>query len=183
MYSGIKIILYLILAFLAAGFTGWLISIFNSLVQVKNNINKAWKNIDVLLLQRNEELPKLVDIVKTYMQYEQDVLQSITTLRSGYQNAKSVLAKTNIENRMRERMGRLAAVAERYPDLKADELYQRAMERVSALEASIADRRVFFNDTVNIYNLRSEQFPQLIFAWIMRYKPHPYLKLPQEKRP
>lgn len=178
MLSGFMLILAILLAFLAAGAAGWLISMFNSLIQVKNNIGKAWKNIDVLLLQRNEELPKLIDLCKTYMKYEEDVLRSLTTLRLAFGNAKSVVAKTNIENQVSERMSVLTAVGERHPELKANELFIKLQSRIADLEAAIADRRIFFNDTVAIYNTQIEQVPQMYFAWLLRYKPLPYLKLP-----
>lgn len=178
MRSGLMVIVFVVVGFLALGVVGWLVSMFNSLIQVRNNINKAWKNIDVLLLQRNEELPKLIDLCKAYMKYEEDVLRSLTTLRLAYGNAKSVIAKTNIENQVRERMAALTGVGERHPELKANELFRKLQERIAALEDSIADRRVFFNDTVAIYNTQIEQAPQIYFAWLLRYKAHPYLKLP-----
>jgi LemA protein len=178
MISGFIFILAVLSGFLALGTVGWLVSVFNSLIQVKNNIGKAWKNIDVLLLQRNEELPKLIDLCKAYMKYEEDVLRSLTTLRLAYGNAGSVVAKTNIENQVAERMAALTGVGERHPELKANELFRNLQGRIADLEASIADRRVFFNDTVAIYNIQIEQVPQMYLAWFLRYKPHPYLKLP-----
>lgn len=176
MNSGLTVIGAVIFVSLGAVAIGWLVTLCNSLIQVKNNIAKAWHNIDVLLLQRNDELPELIDIMKAYVRYEQDLLQSLTGLRAGYGNAGGTTARMNIENQIRERMGQLKAAGERYPDLKSNELYQKTIERISALEASIADRRVFFNETVNIYNIRIEQFPQMMLANLMRYRQHPYLK-------
>jgi LemA protein len=174
--TGVSIIFLVIIVFLAAGGIGWLVSMFNSLIQVKNNIGKAWKNIDVLLLQRNEELPKLIDLCKAYATYEQDALKSLTTLRLAYGNAKSVVARTNIENQVLGRLAELRGVGERYPDLKTNALYLKLQERIADLESMIADRRVFFNETVTIYNTQIEQVPQMYFARILRYKPHPLLK-------
>ena len=181
MASGIRVLLLIIASFLTAGFVGWVVTLFNSLIQVKNNIGKAWHNIDVLLLQRNEELPKLMDLVKAYGRHEQDLLRSLTVLRTSYGNARSTTAKTNIENQIREKIGYFAAAGEQYPDLKSIELYQKTMKRISDLEGSIADRRAFFNDTVNIYNIQIEQFPQVILASLLRYRPHPYLNHPLKK--
>jgi LemA protein len=181
MQSGIMLILLILVGFLALGGTGWLVGMFNSLIQVKNNIGKAWKNIDVLLLQRNEELPKLIELCKAYMKYEEDALRSLTTLRLTYGNAKSVVAKTNIENHILDRLNDLRGVGEQYPNLKANDLYRKLQERIADLEAMIADRRVFFNDTVAIYNTQIEQVPQLYLARLLRYKPHPYLKLPDRR--
>ena len=182
MRSGLVLIGAVLGGFLALGCVGWLVSMFNSLIQVKNNIGKAWKNIDVLLLQRNEELPKLIDLCKAYMQHEQEVLQSLTALRVAYSNAKSVVSKTNIENQVFERLQALRGAGERHPDLKANELFQNLQKRIADLESMIADRRVFFNDTVVIYNTQIEQIPQLYFARLLRFGPHPYLRISTEEK-
>ncbi|OGW39601.1 MAG: hypothetical protein A2X58_13165 [Nitrospirae bacterium GWC2_56_14] len=176
MSSAFSILGIVVALFLGGLFIGWLVSLYNSLVQVSNNMRKAWENIDVLLVQRNEELPKLVEIVKTYAGYEQEVLQSLTALRLAYSNARTISARTNMENQLRYRLNSLQAVGERYPDLKADRAFGQLMERVSAIEDSIGDRRAFFNETVNIYNTQIGLFPQLIFAAMMGYGRHPYLK-------
>ena len=175
--AGLPLFILIIIAFLLAGAMGWLVTMFNSLIQVKNTLNKAWTNIDVLLLQRNEELPRLIDLSKASLKYEQDVLQSLASLRNAYGNARSVIAKINIENQVRERMAALITIGESCPDLKANALFQIIQTRMADLEASIADRRIFFNDTANIYNTRIEQAPQRCVAWLLRYKPHPLLKL------
>ena len=177
MKSGILLFGSVIILFLAAGGIGYLISIFNSLIQVKNNIGKAWGNIDVLLLQRNEEIPKLVDICKDYMTYEGELFAELAFLRTGYEKAKGTLEKTIIENKLKTSLNRLSFSGEQYPDLKAGEPFQRIMKRVSQLEETVADRRVFFNDSVAIYNTQIEKFPHRILAGILRYKPHPYLDL------
>jgi LemA protein len=170
-----KTIIFIIAAFLALGAVGWLISLYNSLVQVQNNIGKAWKNIDVLLLQRNEEIPKLAEIVKAGMKYEEEILWALTTLRLAYRNAQDTSSKTTVENQIREQIRALYAAGERYPELKASTLYQQAMDRISALEAAISDRRAFFNETVMIYNIRIKRFPELVFARLVGFCPHPYL--------
>ena len=171
-----------IILFLTAGVIGFLISIFNSLIQVKNNISKAWGNIDVLLLQRNEEIPKLVDVCKHYLIYERDLLTELASLRTGYEKAKGTKEKTIIENKLKIVLSKLSFTGEQYPDLKASEPFQKTMKRVSDLEETIADRRVFFNDSVAIYNTQIEKLPHKILAGILRYRPHPYLNIPASKR-
>lgn len=182
MRSGLLLGLYVLLAFLALGGIGYLVSLFNSLIQVKNNINKAWSNIDVLLLQRNEELPKLIQLTQGYVQYERSLLESVTKLRSLYAAARRTDQKTRIENELAEKLSSLLGVWEGYPELGADEVFLRQQGRVSDLEGSIADRRVFFNETVKVYNVQREQFPQLIFAWIMGLRAHPYLDIPKDRK-
>jgi LemA protein len=183
MKSGPLLILYILLAFLALGGIGYLISLFNSLIQVRNNINKAWSNIDVLLIQRNEELPKLIEVSRAYAHYERHILESLTKLRILYSAARRTDQKTKIENEMSEKMRSLKAAWEGYPELKVNEVFLKLQARISELESSIADRRAFFNDTVTIYNTQREIFPQLIFSWMLGFRRHPLLEVPKEKKP
>jgi len=161
-------------------FVAYGISIYNTLVQVWNNVGKAWKNIDVLLQQRHDELSKLVDACSAYMKHEREVLDQLTKLRTGYDLAKTTADKVQIENELNKVMGRLGLVWEAYPDLKASQNFLQVQGRVSAVESSIADRREFFNDSVNIYNIAVEQFPNLILALLLNYRRHPFLEVPEE---
>ena len=147
---------------------GYIISLYNSLIQVKNNIEKAWKNIDVLLMQRHDELPKLIDAVKGYMKHERELLKRITQLRAGYRNAGTISEKTRIENDLNREIDRLRITLEQYPDLKASNNFLQLQERISAIESSIADRRELFNDSVNIYKIQIESFHELVLAKIMK---------------
>jgi len=161
---------------------GYIISLYNSLIQVKNNIEKAWKNIDVLLIQRHDELPKLIDAVKGYMKHERELLKRITQLRAGYRNAGTIGEKTRIENDLNREVGRLRITLEQYPDLKASNNFLQLQGRISAVESSIADRRELFNDSVNIYNIQIERFPELVLAKIMSYRRHTSLEVPEESK-
>jgi LemA protein len=180
MISGIMIILSVVVSFLALGAIGYIISLFNSLVQVKNNTGKAWHNIDVLLLQRNEEIPKLIELTRAYGKHETSVLAEITRLRLGYMRETHSNEKTKIENQLSPQLRQLRQTAEQYPDIKADVLFRGIQERVSALEEMIADRRIFFNDTVTIYNIQREQFPQRIFARLLGFERHQLLMIPPQ---
>lgn len=161
---------------------GYLVSIYNSLVQVRNNVDKAWKNIDVLLEQRHDELPKLVDACSAYMAHERETLQELVRLRGGYRSARSPEEKVAVENTLNRQMQRLAMVWEQYPDLKAVQSFLQVQERISALESSIADRREFFNDSINIYNIQIERFPHVIFARLLGYLRKAYLEVAEEKK-
>ena len=143
---------------------------------------KAFNNIDVLLQQRCEELPKLVDAAKGYMKHESDLLAKIVKLRTTYRKADDMGAKINAENKLADLMGRFNALVEQYPDLKAIDSFKQLQTRVSAVEGQIADRRELFNDSVNIYNIRTEQFPDFILARLLNYEKRPYLKVPDDKR-
>jgi LemA protein len=181
MTSGLQLIGGVVLLFLAAGFVGYLVSLFNSLIQVRNNIGKAWHNIDVLLIQRNEEIPKLIGVTKAYVRYEKGILETLAKLRTLYRSARRTEQKTKIENELEEKMQRLKAIWEGYPDLKANEPFLQVQHRISELETAIADRRAFFNDTVTIYNTQREIFPQVVFSWMLGFRHHPLLEMPKEK--
>lgn len=149
------------------GLTVWFIMLYNQLVMLKNNSDKAWSNIDVLLKQRNEELPKLITVCKEHMQYEQETLQKVIAARSRVQtamNAGDMDAIGVAEDQLRMGLGQLFAVAEDYPELKASDAFLQLQTRITTLEDSIADRREFYNDSANLNNTRIEQFPDVIIA-------------------
>jgi LemA protein len=182
MASGLTLIFCILLGFLALGGIGYVISLFNSLIQVRNNIGKAWVNIDVLLLQRNEEIPKLIDLTKSYVRYEKEVLESLTRLRTLYGSTKRTEVKALLENQMVNRIQELRRTWEWYPDLKANASFLQLQQRISDLESTIADRRIFFNESVTIYNIQRESYPQTIFAKMLGFTRHPLLDIPREKK-
>jgi LemA protein len=145
----------------------YLITLFNNLVTLKNNVGKAWSNIDVLLKQRHDELPKLVETCKQYMGYEQATLEKVMQARAGVQQAREsgdVASLGPAESQLRSMIGKLYAVAEAYPQLKANDSFQQLQARISGLENGIADRREFYNESVNLYNTGIEQFPGVLVA-------------------
>lgn len=168
------------LALLVVG--GWIVSIYNNLIQVKNNVEKAFNNIDVLLQQRHDELPKLIDAVKGYMTHEKSILLALTEIREAYNKAKGSEQKTDVENELNRNMFQLASRWEQYPALKADGTFLQLQGRMSALESSIADRREFYNDSINIFNIQIERFPDILLAMLMRYHKRAYLEIPDEKK-
>ena len=146
---------------------GYVIMIYNNLVSLKHAVSQAWANIDVLLKQRHDELPKLVETCKQYMQHERETLQQVMEARAAVSDARSrgdVGAVGEAESTLRLGLGNLFAVAEAYPDLKANQSFQHLQTRVTGLENSIADRREFYNAAVNHNNVRIEQFPDVIVA-------------------
>lgn len=167
---------------LGAACVAYGVGIYNSLVEVKNNIDKSWTNIDVLLQQRHDELPKLVDATKGYLRHEADLLERITRLRVAYDGAASIDDKTRAENELNRELGRLRATLEAYPDLKSSPLFGQVLARVSALESSVADRRELFNESVTIYNTRIESFPELMLAGALGYRRHPFLEVAAEQK-
>ena len=147
--------------------TAYAVMLYNGLVTVKNNVSLAWANIDVLLKQRHDEIPKLVEICKQYRQFEQETLEKVTRARSAVHDAREsrdIDALGPAEATLRAGLGGLFAVAEAYPDLKANENFMQLQNRITQLENAISDRREFYNDSVNINNVRIEQFPDSIVA-------------------
>lgn len=152
---------------------------YNGLVQLKHNIAKAWANIDVLLKQRHDELPKLVEVCRQYKQFEQETLARVTEARARVARAREahdVPALGAAENLLRAGLGQIFAVAEAYPELKANEHFMQLQTRITALENSIADRREWYNESVNLHNVRIEQFPDLIVARMFSYTEQPLLQ-------
>jgi LemA protein len=162
----------------------YMVMTYNSLVAIKHNVAKAWANIDVLLKQRNEELPKLIDTCKAYMTHEAQVLESVIRARTGVDEAlqrHDVKGLSNAESALVSSLGGLYAVAENYPDLKANQTFINLHQRITGLENQIADRREFYNDTVNINNVRIQQFPDLIVARLFNFTSAEMLKFSTEE--
>ncbi|HQQ33204.1 MAG TPA: LemA family protein [Methylophilus sp.] len=152
---------------------------YNSLIEIKNNVDKAWSNIDVLLKQRHEEIPKLVAVCKEYMKFEQETLEKVIQARSRVMEASTAhntAALGQAESALRQSLGGLFALAESYPDLKSNEQFMHLQQRISGLENTIADRREFYNDSVNINNVRIAQFPDAIIANLFGFKRSELLK-------
>jgi LemA protein len=169
----------ILLGFLFAilGLVAYVVMIFNGLIALKNDIAKAWANIDILLKQRHDELSKLLDVCKGYMDYERDTLQKITQARSQYQQAVSVDQKAQADQSMTSALRGFFAVAENYPQLKANDNFMRLQGRITDLESQIADRREFYNDSVNTFNIRIQQMPDTFVASFMNLTPREMFKV------
>jgi LemA protein len=179
---GVTILLGLVIILLAVGIFIYLITIYNSLVRLRNDIDKAWANIDVLLKQRHDELPKLIETCKGYMQYEQKTFQAVTEARSAYMKASSVAEKAQADNLISGALKSLFAVAENYPELKANNNFMQLQGRITELEEKIADRREFFNDDVNTFNIRIQQLPDVFVARLLNLQRKDLFKVAEEDR-
>lgn len=148
----------------------YFVTIYNGLVTIKNNVDKAWSNIDVLLKQRYDELPKLVTVCERYMKHEADTLENVTKARAMMSNANSMDEKGRAEGMLTKALKSLFAVSENYPELKADRSFGQLQGRISQLENEIADRRELYNASVNIHNIRIEKLPDVFVANMFGYK-------------
>ncbi|AMO67662.1 MAG: LemA protein [Zhongshania aliphaticivorans] len=157
----------------------YLVMLYNGLVSLKHAVSKHLANIDVLLKQRHDELPKLIETCKQYMKHEQETLSKVITARQQVSVAQSnhdIIALGQAETNLRASTGQLFALAENYPELKADSSFAALQNRISELENAIADRREVYNEAVNNNNVRIEQFPDVIIARWFRFHAFDLLK-------
>jgi len=166
-------------------FLVWAISTYNGLVRLKHELARAWSNIDVLLKQRHDELPKLVEVCKQYKTFEQETLQRVIEARAQVHSAReteNIAQLGRAEGALRGGLGRLFAVAEAYPELKSNEHFLQLQQRISGLENGIADRRELYNEAVNINNVRVEQFPDALIAGMFHFKQLPLLEFAEQEK-
>ncbi len=168
--------------FFVVGVVIYVIILYNELVRLRNDNDRAWANIDVLLKQRHDEIPNLVETVKGYMQHEQQTLLAVTQARAASVNAASISQKAKADFTMTGALRGLFAVAENYPQLKANENFLKLQTRITELEDRIADRREFFNDDVNTYNTRIGQIPEVFVASFMELKPRSMFQVSEDDR-
>jgi LemA protein len=165
------VIPFFVLVFVAAGLLIYLGTLYNGLIGLRNDIDKAWANIDVLLKQRYDELPRLADVCKGYMQYERETLQQLTEARAKYAGAVTVNQKVQLSGALSASVQRLFATAENYPSLKANATFLELEKRITELENQIADRREFYNDAINLFNTRIRQIPDRFVAKTLHLQP------------
>jgi LemA protein len=146
---------------------GYFLGIYNSLIALKNLIARSWANIDVLLKQRHDELPKLVSVCEGYMQHERQVFDKLSEARGALVRARGVSERAQAESQLTSALGQFFAVAEAYPDLKANVGFLQLQSRISDLENQIADRREYYNDTVTTFNTRIQQIPDM---WVAQWQ-------------
>ena len=160
---------FLILLAIIVVFGLYLVSMYNSLVGLKNQIKNAWAQIDVQLKRRHDLIPNLIETVKGYMHHERETLDSITNARSKAMSATSIGEKSAAEAALSQAIGRFYAVAENYPDLKANQNFMSLQEELTATENRIAFARQSFNDQVLFYNNKIQMFPSNIIAGMFNF--------------
>lgn len=158
---------------------GYAIFTYNRLVGLKHAVAKAWSSIDSLSRQRHEELPKLVETCRQHMKFEQDTLEKVVQARSRVSLAREshdIKALGEAEGALRMGIEHLFAVAEGYPELKANDTFNHLQARITGLEEAIADRCEFYNESVNLSNVAIKRFPDVIIAQLTGFGPHKLLK-------
>ena len=147
-----------------------LIAIYNKLVTLRQRVQNAWSQIDVQLQRRFDLIPNLVETVKGYMTHEKDTLTKVTELRASWSDAKTVEDKAKLEGELSNTLKTIMAVAENYPNLKADQSFNNLQTELSDTENKISYSRQFYNDTVTIYNTKLETFPSNLVASMFGFK-------------
>lgn len=159
--------------------------IYNRLVALKHAVLQSWSNIEVLLKQRHDELPKLVEVCKRYLKFEQDTLERVMRARSwvfAAQQQGDLARLGQAESQLKQGLLNLFAVAENYPALTANQTFRQLQTRITELEEEIADRREFYNAAVNQNNVRIEQFPDVLLARWFGFKPCKLLEFSAEEK-
>lgn len=162
--------------------TGWIILaivvvlalfvaiVYNQLVSLRQRVNNSWSQIDVQLQRRFDLIPNLVESVKGYMTHEGETLSKVTSLRTSWSEAKSVDEKVSLDNELSDTLKTIMAVAENYPDLKANQNFLALQAELKDTESKVAYSRQFYNDTVTMYNTKLETFPSNIVAGMFGFK-------------
>ncbi len=161
-----ELILVLFVAVIA-----WLVIIYNLFVRDKNRVLATWSDIDVQLKRRHDLIPKLIDAVKQYAAYESSTLSAITTLRSESEDAIGIETKGQIEGELSTKLHQLIALAEDYPDLKADQSFLDLQKNLTDVENHIQYARRYYNGTVRNLNIRVDSFPDMLIARFFRFIP------------
>ena len=161
---------------------GWLVGIFNSLVALRNQVKNAWAQIDVQLKRRHDLIPNLVEMVKDYMSYEQETLQKVIAARSVAVGAQGVAETAQAENMLTGALRQLFALAESYPDLKANQNVSQLQEELTSTENKIAFARQYYNDSVMKLNNKIEQFPSNLIAGMTGFTKAEHYDIPEEDR-
>jgi LemA protein len=174
------VLLGMFLAVIAA--VAYFVVLWNALVALDKGTGRAWSNIDVLLKQRHDELPKLVSAVEGYMAHERETLERVIAARGALAQANGVRQTAEANAKLEAALGKLFALAESYPELKADQSFRHLQERITALEEQIADRREFYNHAVNEWNVRIEQLPDAFLARWLELRPRDFFRVQEEDR-
>ena len=159
-----NIVVIFVIALIIIGLISWFFTVYNGLIQVKENIKKSWANIDVLLMQRSDEIPKLIKVLKSFVKHEKKMFDNILDARTNYLGANSVSEKADADNQMSEALKSVFALSEAYPELGSNDNFIKLQERISSLENEIADRRELYNESVNNYNIRIQSLPDMFIA-------------------
>ena len=160
----------------------WFVAVYNGLVRMRNQVDNAWSQIDVQLKRRHDLIPNLVEVVKDYMSYEKEVLENVTKARAAAAGATTVAQSAQTEGVLTAALGRLFAVMENYPQLKANQNVGQLQEELASTENKIAFARQFYNDSVMTYNNRLQVIPNNVVAGVCSFPPKDLFTAPEAEK-
>lgn len=172
----------IVIAVIVALLIIYFIATYNSLVDLRNKVKDSWSQIDVVLKNRNDLIPNLVETVKGYAKHEKTTLDAVITARNKAVNAKTNEEEMKAAGEVTEALGRLFALAENYPDLKANQNFMDLQNKLNEVEEKIRFARQFYNDTVLTYQNKLEMFPSNIVAKMFGFKPETFFEATEEER-
>jgi LemA protein len=161
---------------------GWVIWTYNSLVALRNQLQNAWRQIDVQLKRRYDLIPNLVETVKGYMKHEQDTLQKVIDARSKAMASNGVKESAEAENALSQSLGKIFLLMENYPELKANQNVLQLQEELTTTENQIAFSRQYYNDLVMRFNMKQEVFPSNIIASFFRFQPGEFFDVGESEK-
>lgn len=177
-----SIILAIVVIVIIIFIVGTVIHLYNNLISLRNRVKNSYSQIDVQLKRRNDLIPNLVETVKGYASHEKGVLEEVTRARTSVMNANGIEETSAADNQLTGALKSLFAVAENYPELKANSNFQQLQAELSETEDKIAYARQFYNDVVLKYNNACEQFPSSIFAKMFNFQEAEFFEAPSEER-
>ncbi|MGT2924915.1 LemA family protein [Streptococcus caviae] len=160
----------------------WVIVSYNALIKSRMQTQEAWSQIDVQLKRRNDLIPNLLETVKAYANYEQSTLEKVTELRSKISNASTPNEAMQASDALGKQMASILAVAENYPDLKANQNFMKLQDELTNTENKISYSRQLFNSTTANYNVKLETFPSNVIAGLFHFKASEFLETPEEEK-
>lgn len=180
MAVGIAVLVVLLVLFFAL--VAIVIGIYNGLVSLRQQVDRAWANIDVILKQRFDEIPQIVQVLEQFVGYEKGVINNLVEARKHYGQAQSVGEKIQASGELSMALKGVMAIGEGYPELKSNQNFLQLQGRVTALEESLADRRELYNEVVTNFNTRLEQIPDVFVARMLAYTPRELFKVSEAEK-
>ncbi len=159
-----------------------IIGIYNVLVRLNNRVKNAWSQIDVQLKKRYDLVPNLVETVKGYAKHESELFLKVTTARSEAYKSSKISDKIGNNNKFSALVGQMLAVAENYPNLKADQHFLKMQEDLNGIESKIAYARQFYNDVVEQFNTKTQLFPNNLFVKLFGFEKYVFFEAKKEER-
>ena len=177
-----QIVTIFVVVLLFIGMVSWFFTVYNGLIHVKENIKKSWANIDVLLMQRSDEIPKLIKVLKSFVKHEKGMFDNVMDARKSYLGADSITEKADADNQISDALKSVFALSEAYPELRSNDNFLNLQDRISGLENEIADRRELYNESVNNYNIRIQSLPDMVIANSMGLNQEEMFKVDNAKK-